>query len=815
MKKGLSGDMILQIGIILIASITTIASVNIFYNAVEDAVLGDPVIAAKTLASYTDFVDSSNIPITIYHEIPTDFLGNPGYGTVLFNPTECEYTVSKYPQDYMSDMILNNAWDTVSIEEAVTYYALFKNNRQNRQIGLNRVQTRNQLDTLNAGEMSLAEYREKGYGATVSEVNQYRQNLINEKKFAEALRKQGIDYEDFKKALAQDIVDKEFTSKISETSANKARLNQELADASSRRSAQKAAAYELFLEKEGTIAALLPDNEFVRNYQMQELDRVLINEEARKNALFPDLLDLDENPSRADIDNAKASLVYQDADDLARALQDADDAYDNTVRTLTATLDDTKLDPKEIDRLLNSVDSRFNELDFKINPNADVAIKNIVQNIDDDTLKQVSELISKGNFDEAASLLRRSSFAHDNSLVKVGIFKKLRNSVIDKKSAAKGKVIDFVKYVGKGTGKGIKAVTTKSASITYNYGAKPLYRTVTTESFRKTSETAAKKVSNNFSALATKNMKRFAKINPFMSLCRASKSTPDPVSQAAGYTCHATQSILAGIWYSTDVLFTYIPTIYFINKAQRATEVVENSLVTISCNSENKEYYVKVPNCESSTDLYKPELQIPYLGAIPGFDEAFMDIFTMPKSKSTGITKNYNKIINSESACVDSHNKLLTGDKRIVEELVNPRETFATIPFFACAPLIGVAPDLTSSCVTGWSILYLSSWSDTENSEAIALSLGGLASYVAIKSNMGAGPGEKLIANAAYTSYYSILTATYLLNPYDSTNFFPTISKSRGVIDDKNNYYIENPFLIEISKKEHNGKLITEINKLV
>jgi len=122
---------------------------------------------------------------------------------------------------------------------------------------------------------------------------------------------------------------------------------------------------------------------------------------------------------------------------------------------------------------------------------------------------------------------------------------------------------------------------------------------------------------------------------------------------------------------------------------------------------------------------------------------------------------------------------------------------------------------LTSSCVTGWSILYLSSWSDTENSEAIALSLGGLASYVTIKSNMGAGPGEKLIANAAYTSYYSILTATYLLNPYDSTNFFPTISKSRGVIDDKNNYYIENPFLIEISKREHNGKLVTEINKLV
>jgi len=814
MKKGLSGDMILQIGIILIASITTIASVNVFYNAVEDAVLGDPVIAAKTLASYTDFVDSSNIPITIYHEIPTDFLGNPGYGTVLFNPTECEYTVSKYPQDYMSDMILNNAWDTVSIEEAVTYYALFKNNRQNRQLGFNRVQLRNQLDSLNAGEMSLSDYRKNGYGATVSEVNQYRQNLINERKFAEALSRQGIDYEDFKKALAQDIVDKEFTSKISASKEVKARLNQELADADDIRRAQKAAAYELFLEKEGTMAALLPDNEFVRNYQAQELDRVLINEEARKNALFPDLLNLDEGPSRSDIDAAKASLVHQDAQDLARTLQDADDAYHSKVRTLTSALDNTNLDPREISNLLASVDSRFNELDFKINPNADVAMRNIINNMDDDVLKQVSELVSKGKFDEAASLLRRSAFAHDKALAKVGIFKKLRNSVIDKKNAAKGKVIDFVKYVGKQTGKGIKAVTTKSASITYNYGAKPLYRTVTTESFRKTSETAAKTVSKKFSALATKNMKRFGISSTIMGGCRALQSATDltGISKILGLACQASQSILAGVWYSTDVLFTYIPTIYFFNKAQKATEVVENSLVTISCNSENKDYYVKVPNCESATDLYKPELQIPYLGAIPGFDEAFMDIFTMPKSRSTGVTKNYDKIINSDSACIDSHNKLLTGDK--VDDLVNPREKLVTVPFFSCSYLIGVAPDLTSACVTGWSILYLSSWADTEDSEAIALSLGGLASFVTIRSTMAAGITKPIVLGAI-AGYNSALTTAYLLNPLDSTNFFPYISKSRGIIDDENNYYMENPFLIEISKREHNGKLVTEINKLV
>ena len=53
--------------------------------------MGDPTVAAKTLASYTDTVDASNVPINIYHEVPTDFQAIL-LGTVLFNPTECEYT---------------------------------------------------------------------------------------------------------------------------------------------------------------------------------------------------------------------------------------------------------------------------------------------------------------------------------------------------------------------------------------------------------------------------------------------------------------------------------------------------------------------------------------------------------------------------------------------------------------------------------------------------------------------------------------------------------------------------------------------------
>ena len=133
-KKGLSGDMVLQIGLLAIAAFTTLMAVNLFYDSVEVSVFGDPYLAAKTMSSYTDFVDASPVPMTIYHEIPQDFAGNPGYGSVLYNPENCEFLVNKYPQDYMSEVILNHAWDTITLEEALSIYAL---NKWNKKFGKN------------------------------------------------------------------------------------------------------------------------------------------------------------------------------------------------------------------------------------------------------------------------------------------------------------------------------------------------------------------------------------------------------------------------------------------------------------------------------------------------------------------------------------------------------------------------------------------------------------------------------------------------------------------------------------------------------
>jgi len=125
-KKGLSGDVILQIGLLTIAAFTTLLAANLFYDSVETAVYGDPYLAVRTMGSYAEFIDASPMPMTIYLEVPQDLMGNPGYGTVLYDPETCEFKVNKYPQNYMSSIILNHAWDTITLEEAATIGALRK-----------------------------------------------------------------------------------------------------------------------------------------------------------------------------------------------------------------------------------------------------------------------------------------------------------------------------------------------------------------------------------------------------------------------------------------------------------------------------------------------------------------------------------------------------------------------------------------------------------------------------------------------------------------------------------------------------------------
>ncbi len=197
-KKGMSGDIILQIGLIAIAGFTTLMAVNVFYDSVETAAMGDAYLSAKTMASYADFVDASAIPITVYHEIPQDFMGNPGYGTVLYDPDTCEFRVNKYPQDYMSNLILNHAWETVTIEEGLGVLALSKYNKAIRKA------------SYSAG----AKIAGKSGNIPVEELFEQERALIENDEWVKSIERQGYTMDEISEAAVK--LEKERLAKLGE-----------------------------------------------------------------------------------------------------------------------------------------------------------------------------------------------------------------------------------------------------------------------------------------------------------------------------------------------------------------------------------------------------------------------------------------------------------------------------------------------------------------------------------------------------------------------------------------------------------------------
>ena len=773
MKKGISGDMILQIGIILIAAITTVASADIFYDAVEDAVLGDPTVAAKTLASYTDIVDASNVPITIYHEVPTDFLGNPGYGTVLFNPTECEYTLSKYPQDYMSNMILNNAWDTISIEEALTYYALYKNNKNNRLIKANRLGVRNMINAA----------RPEGYEATVSEVNKVRKAMIKEKKFAAALKKEGIDLNDFKRALVEQKIDNDITKLANLNSETQTQLKNELDSISSKQIAEKNKVTQEFLDSPGGKASLLDDGDMVNQFGGDSFDRRWDEASNRwrcktgKNCVNPSGKTssggwIASSPTKESIQSLRETIIGPDFEDYMIKQNNIDEAFEQSARSLQESIERvSKEAASEVTRVASSVDSLLDDLDFTKNPNADESFRRVMTEVYGD---EIFDIANAKNLDNQARKISKSALVSEKGIQKLGLFGKVSS-----------------KY------RGAKAGVKEASKASIRVIAKPVTGTVAfvnNLNFIKTAKTAAKKQASRIGGAITKGSAKFVSLVGLDAACKAAGAATLGVASAI---CEPVNRAIAFAFYSLDGLLTYYPITIFINKAQTATEAVEESLVTISCKSKDQDYYVKVPNCKSETDLYYPDFDSGFIGAIPGLSEGLEGIFAMPASRSTGVTKEYDNIINSDNACIDSHNQLLSKDvipDSLQKPTINPRETVATIPYLACGVALWAFPQHGPGCTTLWSLGYLSSWADTDSSEIMI----GAISALSIPMAGIAGPA---------------IGAAYYLNPLDSKSFFPYISKSAGTIDTDSNYYIENPFVISISKKEHNGRLITEINK--
>jgi len=174
--------------------------------------------------------------------------------------------------------------------------------------------------------------------------------------------------------------------------------------------------------------------------------------------------------------------------------------------------------------------------------------------------------------------------------------------------------------------------------------------------------------------------------------------------------------------------------------------------------------------------------------------------FAMPKSRPINEVKEYSSSESEGEVCVDYHNYLLSTDADIIgDKYINPRTVMLDIPFLACGGISVARPSWGPACTGTYALTYVSMWAtpqDGVESVKLAGAVAGASALVA-----GTSPAALAIPN--------IPTALGI----DSTNFFPYISKSAGMVDTDNYYYIENPYMISIAKEYQDGEYVTEINK--
>lgn len=918
--------MIIQAGIIIIAAALFIFATSIFYSAVETSVKGDPTVGAHTMGTYIDFAYASSNPIKIYHEIPSDLQGNPGYGTVLYNPQNGNLKVNKYPQDFISEFILNAGFGEVTIEEGLTVYALTK--------------WRNNLKGLDAQYSLLtAKYTER---ATL-EVTAFK-DLPNTEKVA--LLSDDFPYKheggnkwrskSTGKFVSNDIVQKkailEFESEAFER-------------------AGKDSAKEVMLtftprifQKISTGGASEEALAFVskRNFKGGEVKPLA--DFARTNN--------DEALKFMESEGSElVATMYQNGHGMENAFETAGKSQDDFIKYLATDDDSAKLifesaitgtegatikeaiakNPEGMSELIRSSSDDFTEFSAKLiefnekNPSAiqlgqrvEASAFTETQVIirDPDLMKDVQK--SLASFDdlhtntfkplsgEEGKAVRKSlagSELAQNAIknpvargeITEAIVKPLAqsDSLLGKRvtdiAAQKniwGKSTHLLTVVGSGTwkvitvpGKAAKVVLTTNPLTTLRRGGSAVLSgskavlSGTGKVLKFSLWTAPKYVFggqmySDAGALVAKKYsssiggKAIAKLTGKKLVTSAARNGPVRAANEAiecklvqappiiGMAlCYFGKGVLNTGMASLEYFFTYVPISHFIERSQDATTAVNQNWGEFSGHSVGKPIKVTNPNCESEPAVRNvPVVEglydwgpIEFLSDLPliGYAVDFLlapvkaleALLQTPSSQPVlDKAKEYELVENGDGACSNSHNYLLSDEAvyatSTTEEVLGAASTVAggvytspsgaafglakysighpesklgpiKAPFWGCS-LLAVIPevqDWTPGCLTIWTAGYVSMWADPELSTGQLVALEGTTFFLG-------GPMANVVVNF------------YLHNPIDSTNFFPYLSKSGGMINTGDYYYIENPYVISITKEfDEEGESIVTLDK--
>ena len=853
-KKGISTDMLITVGILLVAAVLFVFTINIFYDSVETSVKGDPSVGARMMGTYLDYAYASSNPIKIYHEVPSDLLGNPGYGTMLYDPETCTIRANKYPQDYMTEFILNSGFGEITIEEGLTAYALSKW-RKSMVKGQGPFGVITKQATKEAEEEISKRIKNEVKDVTTTEGKRAAREIESE--VIEAAAKQAAtDYKLLGGKLGK-LSTGEATQEAMAFASKKGFTGGAIQPLTNFAETSPAKATK-FMESEGSgIVARAYGN----GYAMDEA----FDAAGKSSDDFVKYLAADDSSSRLLLElstyNSKqggmSSEILQEAiradpEGAAKLMRSSDDTFKSNLNSFAMANPDTKLSKQAAGiqgstESLKNTKSSFKSMNKfhteameplagkegksmrKMLASSDVAQKAIMNPT---ARSEISETFVKPIIKDSTSDASKLVIKHAGKRRLLGkplTFSPILNAV------RKRGVVGSITTAGKGIGKGVLAGGKFALWTAPKYvlsgriitdSGKALFNGVIKKSvlgkviFKETGEKLAKAAARDVTVAAAL----------FAADCKTIAASAGAATLGLGAgpayaLCVAGKGVINVGMSALEYFFTYLPISHFIDRSQDATNAVNDNWGEFSCHLPQKTIKVGSPNCESGPAINKIEVvetlqqnkvvstlrDTPIIGYVVDFlfspIKALEALLQTPSSKAElDSPKEYDYIENSDSDCSNSHNYLLSNDavkvisgvttaldsseyiegRAVGYSLGNPESLAGPIkaPFFGCTALSFVpeAQDWTPGCLTIWTAGYVSMWADPELSVEQIIALETITGFLA-------GPAGFAAINI------------YLLNPIDSTNFFPYLSKSGGMIDTDKYYYIEDPYVISVSKE--------------
>jgi hypothetical protein len=299
----------------------------------------------------------------------------------------------------------------------------------------------------------------------------------------------------------------------------------------------------------------------------------------------------------------------------------------------------------------------------------------------------------------------------------------------------------------------------------------------------------------------------------------------NPVSAGACATISISRRIVFGVLAATIAVITIYPIEHSIRNSRNARNEIDKKFGEYSFHTGTIPIHVAKPNCESKRYSIDSEVDLPWIGWVPGLEGFIGSAMNIPMSESTGEIKSYKSITNKGDECYDAHNvylnqdgsffyKILGATEGVIDgtgstaissgqagtgnTLIHPYRLLVIAPFATCVTMGIIEPKYGNSCILAYDLMTISVWSNNE--------LFGEGSWESVKDNWGGnlfldGIVGAIAIRTRNPALFPIFFALNHLAPLDSATLFSYLTGSPSLIDSQKEYYMEDALLITISKE--------------